>query len=147
MTHSLEHVYDLRYDSDYVAAVRDATANTSDFGLVPEHGLLGSTDWWRAVDARTIPLHEIRGRISRVYASGHDDYPEFEIDDGTGKTAWPRLTSTTDDDALTRSEKASLYKIGAPVQVTYVLQKPKRIIPGLGATHEVVIGIWIGPPS
>ena len=136
-------IYDLRRDVEYIQLVQKATVETKDFGLIPEHGLFGSAEWWEAVKRGRIPVRTITGKVSRVYLSGHNDYEEFEIDDGHAKTSWTRTTSETDNVSLTRVEKASLYQVGAPVRLTYVMQKPKKQI-GLGPEHKCVVGIWLG---
>ena len=129
-------IYDLRHDGDHVAAVQKATLSTTDFGLVPEHGLFGSDEWWQAVDSGEIPTHVSEGRISRVFMSGHNDYPEFTV----GGRSWTRQTSETTGGTLSRRAKAELFRVGSYARVLYVMQKSKR--PDWG-THECAIEIAV----
>ena len=62
--------------------------------------------------------------------SGHNDYPEFEIDDGQEKTQW------------TREGKDEAYVIGRRVKLKYVLQKPKRVPHGVYPLRSV-LEIWL----
>jgi hypothetical protein len=130
MTDELVKIYDLKQDHRQIGLIQKATLETKDYGLVPEHALFGSPDWWRAVEENLIPVHTIEGIISRVYMSGHNDYPEFEIDDGQEKTRW------------TREGKDEAYVIGRRVKLKYVFQKPKKAFGGK-YPHEVVLEIWI----
>jgi hypothetical protein len=123
-------IYDLKQDHRKINLVQKATLETKDYGLVPEPALFGSPDWWRAVEENLIPVHTIEGIISRVYMSGHNDYPEFEIDDGQKKTQW------------TREGKDEAYVVGRRVKLKYVFQKPKRAFGGK-YPHEEVLEIWI----
>ena len=141
----LVQIYDLRYDRAHIENVQKATSQTKDFGLISEHGLFGSEEWWKAVADGTIPTYTIEGVISRVFMSGHNDYEEFEVDDGTKKTCWTRQTSEIPGSSLSRSQMADLYKEGKSVRITYVKQKFKKAIPGLGKESECVLGIWVTP--
>jgi len=139
----LIQIYDLRRDVEYIQLVQKATVETKDFGLIPEHGLFGSAEWWEAVKRGRIPVRTITGKVSRVYLSGHNDYEEFEIDDGHAKTSGlglpPKRTTS-----VSREWRKPLYnQVGAPVRLTYVMQKPKKQI-GLGPEHKCVVGIWLG---
>ena len=82
----LVQVYGLRFDHDYVAKVQEATLNTADAGLLPEPHLYGSPEWWSTVETGGIPIHTVAGTISKVFMSGHNDWPEFEIDEAGVKT-------------------------------------------------------------
>ena len=126
----LRVVYDLHRAEAYVAAVQDATLHTDHAGLVPEHGLFGSADWWRAVEDGRIPVRTVKGAISGVYMSGHNDYPEFEVDDGVERTQWPREGS---EDA---------YVVGRAVQIDYVLQRLKKPV-GVAPNSKCVLQILI----
>ncbi|TWT89875.1 hypothetical protein Mal64_02570 [Pseudobythopirellula maris] len=78
--------------------------------------------------------------------SGHNDYAEFEIDDGDSKTSWTRQLSPTDNDTLTDEEKWKLYHEGNAVRLQYVKQKFKSPSPGFEISH-CVLGIWVRPPG
>jgi hypothetical protein len=111
-------VYELRRDLRLIEMVQKATLHRDDAGLVPEHGLFGSDEWWAAIADGSLPTHTVRGRISSVFMSGHNDFPEFEVDDGSARTTWKR----EGDD--------SFYQVGRAVQIDYVLTRFKRSFTG-----------------
>jgi hypothetical protein len=119
-------VYDLSDDDELVAKVQDATLNTTDFGLVPEIALYGSTEWWEAVSSGLIQKQEIAGRITGMFSSGDSNWPQFEIDAKGEKSVWTRLG----DD--------SLYEVGRRVKLEYVVQKPKKSWTGSPFQNEVL---------
>ena len=124
-------VYDLKEDKDLISKVQKATLETQDYGLVPEIALFGSREWWDAIDQGIIKKHEIVGVISRVCMSGHNDWPEFEIDSMGEKTSWTRLG------------KDEFYEVGCPIKLEYVIQKAKKSWTGSPYQNEV-IKIYIG---
>jgi hypothetical protein len=126
----LKQVFDLRSATDYVAAVQRATLETED-GLVPEPALYGSAAWWAAIEEGTIPVRQVEGTIARVFMSGHNDWPEFEMDSEGRRTRWTR---EGDDD---------FYEVGRRVRVDYVEQRFKRALRGIGPMSKCVIAIWI----
>jgi hypothetical protein len=127
----LVKLYDLRDDREKTRLVQKATLVTKDYGLVPEHGLFGSSEWWRAVGEGVIPVVTVDGIISRVFMSGHNDWPEFEIDDGREKSRW------------TREGNDEMYKVGRRVRLKYVLQKPKKQWLRDMKHNEEVLEIWV----
>jgi hypothetical protein len=127
----LKQVFDLRLATDYVAAVQRATLETEDFGLVPEPALYGSAAWWEAIEEGTIPVQQVEGTIARVFMSGHNDWPEFEVDNEGGLTRW------------TREGDDSCYEVGRRVRVEYVEQRFKKLLAGVGPMSKCVIAIWI----
>jgi hypothetical protein len=131
MTDELVKIYDLKQDHRRIGLIQKACLESKENGFITEHALFGSVDWWRAIEENVIPVHTIEGVISRVYMSGHNDYPEFEIDDGQEKTRW------------TREGKDEAYIVGRRVKLKYVFQKPKRTWGGKNQ-HEVVLEIWVG---
>lgn len=114
-------VYELQRDLHLINLVQEATLHREDAGVVPEHGLFGSEEWWAAIADGRLPTHTVRGRISKVYMSGHNDFTEFEVDDGGARTAWARQG----DD--------SRYEVGRSVQIDYVLMRFKQ--PFTSETH------------
>lgn len=72
-------VYDLSHDDELVAKVQEATLNTTDYGLVPEVALYGSTEWWEAISNGLIQKHVVEGVITNVFSSGESDWPQFEV--------------------------------------------------------------------
>jgi hypothetical protein len=117
--------YDLAQDNETIALVQRATLKT-EFGIMPEVALYGSNEWWAAIADGRIPKHESRGVISRLYTTGHGDWPEFELDSDGVKTQW------------TRVGKQALYAEGKEARVEYVLQKPKKDLLGKGEQREVL---------
>ncbi len=63
--------------------------------------------------------------------SGHNDWPEFEIDDGAKKTRW------------TREGSNEMYRVGRRVRLKYVLQKPKKEWLREMKHNEEVLEIWV----
>ena len=131
-------VYDLRDDKHTIKLIQNASLNTEDSGLKAEYGLFGSSEWWRAIDQGSIPKCHMEGVISRVYMSGHNDFPEFEVTSETGKTSWERKG----DDRH--------FVVGRRVKITYVIQKFKkpleiRTMKGKKelAESRVALEIWI----
>jgi len=119
-------IYDLAQDKELVSKVQQATMQTKDYGLVPEVALYGSKDWWEAIEKGVIQKHEIVGTISRVYMSGHNDWPEFEIDSDGEKSSWTRVGS---DD---------FYEVGRRIKLVYVVQKAKKSWTGSPYQKEVI---------
>jgi hypothetical protein len=118
--------YDLAEDKETVELVQRATRTTSDFGLEPEVALYGSEAWWKAIEDGRIPKREVQGTISRVYTTGHGDWPEFELDTGTEKTRWTRFGDKT------------LYREGGEAKVEYVIQKRRKPVLGQLEQKEVI---------
>lgn len=135
----MSKVYDLRQDPQRVERIQNATLNTEDYGLLSAHGLFGSSEWWRAIEHGRLPVHFVEGVITDVYETGYDDWPQFEVDDGTRKSHWTRMG----DDAE--------YIVGSRVRIEYVVEKhkprwssPENIERGLDKA-EIVLSISIYP--
>ena len=112
----LEPIYNLKNDKHRIATIQEASLDkASEGGLKIENNLLfGSPEWFEAIEAGQIKKHIIKGKISKVYMSGHNDYPQFEIDSSEGKTNW------------TRNGNENAYKVGKDVELIYVEQKFKK---------------------
>jgi hypothetical protein len=106
--------YDLNEDRETIGLVQKATLTTTDFGLVPDVALFGSPEWWQAIKDGRIATHTEEGTISRVYWSGHGDWPQFEITAQGRKTQW------------TRAGNHSLYEEGMDAKVVYVMQLARK---------------------
>lgn len=133
---NLIEIYNLANDQEYIRKVQRATQNTTDYGLVPEHGLFGSDEWWNAIRTGKLPTTRVEGVISRVYMGSMNDWPEFEIDSNGRKTTWTRKVHRREDDAL--------YVPGKSVRLDYVIQHAKKDLGNLGTTaQEVVLRIGI----
>ena len=133
MTDELQTVYRLKDDKNEIEALQAASSDTkSQGGLKIENGLLVGTDkWFKAVDSGQIEKTTLRGTITKVYMSGHNDWPEFEMEVTGQKTIW------------TRCGKDDLYKVGKQIELTFVKQKYKRPIAILGPTTDLVTEINI----
>jgi hypothetical protein len=123
--------YDLRQDSRRVTAVQNATVTTDRYGIVPDHGLFGSDEWWQAIESGVIAVNQLEGTVSRVYMSGHNDFPEFEVDDGNSKTRWERYGEESE------------YLEGQHVVIEFV-QTKSRFSQEL---QPSVIRVWLGTKS
>lgn len=117
------------YELDLIArrgrsAAQNATLTTESFRIVPEIALFGSDDWWKAVFDGRIPIHAVRGTISRLFMTGHRDWPEFEVDAQGSKSSW------------TREGDQTLYAEGKEVRVEFVWQRWRS--PDVGVAKRVV---------
>lgn len=135
-------IYDLRQDLHRVSAIQEATLKTDHYGIEPTYGLFGSEQWWQHVEDSTLPLHTMRGKITRVYMASMNDWPEFELRCEEGSlNRFERLVSPAgqflDDE----------YVVGRRVEVDYVLQEFRRQAPDWGMPKEakVVTAVRIGP--
>jgi hypothetical protein len=109
-------IYRLRADKDFIAQVQKATAATEEFGVEPTHGLFGSPGWWEHICDATLPVHTLRGTISRVYMASMNDWPEFTMRTDAGEeSSWSRYAN---DPAF-----ASLYTVGRRIELDYVVQR------------------------
>ncbi len=122
--------YDLAEDAETIENIQRATSTTTTFGVVPDVALYGSEDWWMAIAEGRIPKHVTRGVISRVFMTGHGDWPEFELDGGGALTQWTRLGDR------------SLYVVGREVKIEYVMQRSRH--PSLnGAEQKHVLRVLV----
>ena len=60
-------VYDFASDRQRIDTMQKATLGPTDFGVSPKPALVGSPEWWRAIEQGQLPRIEIEGKISRVY--------------------------------------------------------------------------------
>ena len=132
--------YRLSLDLHRVRAVQQATLNTEASGLQPTHGLFGSQDWWNNISMGLHPIHTVRGRISKVYMAGMNDWPEFKMTlaDGTEIARTREAQSAELDKA---------YKINAIVEVDYVVERFKQKAWGGPSENHCVIEIRVIPSN
>jgi len=130
-------VYNLRNDSVHIAQVQKATLTTEESGLAPGHGLFGSPEWWKAIDEGEIPTITIHGHIARTYMGSMNDWPEVEVEANGNKTQWTRYGAD------------SLYEVGRPIEIKYVLQKwrTKRLDRVLGEFSKVALTMRVSAPD
>ena len=97
----MQPVYRLKDDLAHLANVQKATLTTTEYGIEQTHGLFGSDEWWRHIVDGSLPTGTVRGTITRVFMSGHNDWPEFEMQDNSGQLSrWTRETNRPADDVL-----------------------------------------------
>jgi hypothetical protein len=133
-------IYRLQADKDYIREVQQATEKTDKFGIEPTHGVFGSSEWWQHIREGTLPVHQIRGTISSVHMGSMNDWPEFTLRTKRGEEfTWPRYTNC--------AEFASLYKIGRPIEVDYVIQRHRATSIGPGSQLRIPIKIRVDENS
>ena len=125
-------VYNLKNDSHLIELIQKASLNPDPhYGLKIEGGLLfGTKEWFNAIEKGAIKSHFLKGVISKVYMAGHNDFPEFEIENKEGKTNWERKGID------------EYYKTGRNIELVLVEQKLKR-----GPLIEHVVEIKIATQS
>jgi hypothetical protein len=135
----MKPVYRLRDDSARIASVQKATLSTTDYGIKQTHGLFGSDEWWQHITDGTLPMHTVRGTITRVFMSGHNDWPEFEMRDDSGLLSrWTRETNRREDDVL--------YEPGRAIEIDVVRQHHKPTTWTKDSETKVVLEIRIEAP-
>ena len=86
-------MYDVRQGAETVKATQRTTRET-DGGLALANGLLCYSDeWFNAVETGQLPSEMLEGVITRVFMSGHNDWPEFELEANGARTRWTRNVS------------------------------------------------------
>jgi hypothetical protein len=109
-------IYRLKADKDYIALVQKATQTNEDFGIESTHGPFASAEWWQHIRDGSLPVHHLRGTISRVYMGSMNDWPEFTLRSESGEeTNWSRYAN--------EPEFAGLYTVGRPIEIDYVVQR------------------------
>lgn len=122
-------VYDLKEDKRRIKLIQDATLNSWTAGLKKEHGLFASDKWWSAIEDGRTPKISLEGIISRVYMSGHNDFPEFELTSESGRRSFERFGEDR------------YYIVGKKIKVIYVIQKHKFL--ALTPKSEILLEVWI----
>lgn len=125
--------YKFQEDKEAIKRLQEVSSDPkSDYGLKTENGLLiGTKEWFQATEDGLLSKETIRGTISKVYMSGHNDWPEFEMENESGKSTW------------TREGNDKLYQVGKLIEIDYVIQKYKRPWDMLGPTTKKVLEIRI----
>jgi hypothetical protein len=140
---SLVRVYDVRQDDRTIKATQRTTLET-DGGLALLNGLLCYSDeWFRAVETGEVQSTVLDGVISRVFMSGHNDFPEFELEANGERTRWARVVSKP----YVRNGD-HLYQVGCNLRLMYVEHpwKPGQAASRILGTHaRLVISIDILP--
>ena len=85
---SLGVVYDIRQDSILLSQMRTASLSTGPFGLSTVHGIVGSPDWWTAVEAGRVKVETFVGVIRRVDGGPMGDSAIVRIEGGGETRSW-----------------------------------------------------------
>jgi hypothetical protein len=138
-------VYDVRQDLGTIKASQRTTRET-DGGLALANGLLCYSDeWFRAVEIGQLPSTTLNGVITGSFMSGHNDYPEFELEANGEKTRWTRSVS-----GVYVGNGDKLFEPGRNVRLKYVEHPWKPGQPGsqiLGTHAKLVVYIEILPAT
>jgi len=125
-------VYEFASDQARIAAMQKATWGPTDSGVSPRPALVGTPDWWRAIEQGQLPRHVLEGKISKVYWASMGDWPEFEmVTDNGASSRW------------TREGDVARYVEGLRVRLTYTLHPWKVPKPsmGLGAESKIALRV------
>ena len=108
-------IYNLKEDLTIIDLIQEASLdNSSRSGLKIKNGLLfGTREWFNAIESGIIKKNVVTGLISKVYMTGHNDYPQFDIINENGKSEWSRYGQ--DDE----------YIVGRKIKLYYVEQELK----------------------
>lgn len=129
-------VYRLREQTKHIKQVQDATLNTKEFGIQQTHGLFGSDTWWQKIASGELPLHTAKGRITRVFMGSMNDWPVFVMTCADG-------TERQHTREVNRPGLDQYYRVGAYIEVDYVVQHFKVAAPFKETAHELVVEIRI----
>ena len=96
-------IYDLRADQAEIKRVQEIVKEGRT-RYRTKWGLFGTKDWWDRLNEEQL-IQKLSGVISRVYMSGHNDYPEFEISCQGQKYSFARIG---DDESYEVGKKAEV---------------------------------------
>lgn len=80
-------LYDIRHDVSLLEKMRKASISNGPWGVAIQHGLIGSPEWWSALESGQIKLETFVGVISANYGP-HGDTLEVHITGPEGKQSW-----------------------------------------------------------
>ncbi len=123
--------YSFENDQALIVAMQKASLGPTNFGLSLTPALVGTPEWWRAMQDGSLVRRDVAGVISRVYWGSMGDWPECECE----VTANDGSTSI-----WTRMGDVSRYVEGLHAQFTSVLHPWK--VPnqqGLGAASKIIL--------
>ncbi|MFN8278211.1 MAG: hypothetical protein U0T84_12070 [Chitinophagales bacterium] len=128
-----QSAYKFQDDKEAIKRLQEVSSDPkSNYGLKVENGLLvGTKEWFLATEDGRLQKETLTGRITKVYMSGHNDWPEFEIESKEGLSTW------------TREGNDSLYQVGKLIEIDFVIQIFKRPWDMLGPTTKKVLEIKI----
>jgi hypothetical protein len=108
-------IYRLQNDADEIRKVQETTRTSDKWGIESTHGLFGSAEWWQHIRYGTLPIHHLKGTISRVYMGSMNDWPEFTMRSETGEeSSWSRYAK--------EPEFGAFYVVGRRIEIDYVVQ-------------------------
>jgi hypothetical protein len=129
-------IYRLQLDKRYITEVQEATESTENFGIEPTHGIFGSPEWWQHIRKSTLPVHHLKGTVCSVHMESMNDWPEFTLRTDAGKEfTWSRYAN--------RPEFATLYTVGRPIEIDYVIQRHRATSVGPGSQLRIPIEIRV----
>lgn len=123
-------VYSFTDDPEHIEQLQKVSLDRSDFGLAPDP-LVGSGEWWAAIDSGRLPTVELDGEIEDAFWGSMRDWPSCHVRDDSGEsTTW------------TREGEYRRYVEGLRIRIRYVPHEWKR--PGVMTstkTSQVVLSI------
>ena len=127
----MKTVYSLRDQRDYIVQVQAASLSSKPFGLKITHGLFGSEEWWRNIETGVIPVIGYAGTITRLFRAGmHNESECFEMLTNDGR-------SFQYDCKATDKKDRKLYRVGARIELSFVLQELKQPVLTIeGKVHD-----------
>lgn len=132
----MKTIYSLRADPEPIKHMQNASLSKGTAGLKITHGLIGSPEWWQAIESGALQVHKLRGKISRFWPGHHGDWPEFELEEVNGhRSVWAC--------ELPAGQARSAFAEGAAVEVDYVLQELKTKFEG-SSQSKVTLAIRAG---
>jgi len=117
----MKTVYNLRDDVKHIADVQEASLSPKPFGLKAKQGLYGSEVWWQNIEEGKIPLIKFKGKITKLFTSGMDYEPCFEMKMADGKTF-------EYDCVATKKSDKKLFQVGNDVEISFVFHPLKTPI-------------------
>lgn len=123
-------IYNLKQDKRHINNVQKVSLDKNGaYGYRIENELLfGSPAWFNAIERGIIKEHKIKGVISKVYMSGHNDFPSFKVENAEGKTTWERKGNEED------------YKVGLQIEIVLVNQRNRQGV-SLQCVTQVMVAI------
>ena len=133
----MTEVYSLKRDEKRSAKIQRASLAPVGYGYEQTNGLFASPEWWQSIESGSLPIHKISGVITRTLMSSMNDWPSCEVTSDEGEvTKWTREAQ---DATL-----AQLYRVGARIEIQYVIQKFRReFFAGQKMEDECVLSVLI----
>jgi hypothetical protein len=135
---NMDIVYRLRNDISALKGMQDASLHHDFLGLRITHGLIGTEEWWKAIESGVLELHTVRGVIRGLWLGQYNSGPaEFKIQLKNG-SFYTEMCEQEPHEAVKN------YRLGRIAEVDYVLQFAKHPIEGLPDPSPVCIEIRLG---